>query len=128
VTKPSRRASSGRRTQRAHKALQLCQQIAQTLHWTLFDDDHDAILDGVELLSVAPGAHAGLIEVTVGLPYGQASAMRCLQVQSHLQRHAARLRFEVAASITRKRVPQLQFVVVGMPGNGPMRSEAQDNA
>lgn len=97
--------SGGKRRQ---KALQLCRQVERVLSLSL-GDGRDGVLTELTVESVvpAPGSSQLLVRVIVPPRVGVVTALE------HLDRHAARLRAEVARAVTRKRVPELAFIPVG---------------
>lgn len=90
------------------KDLQLCRQVFDALTYALADID-DPIVDDLALASVVPAPNSSRMLVTL-------VAMRPdidpdVGIAS-VQEHADELREEVAAEITRRRVPELVFRVV----------------
>jgi ribosome-binding factor A len=97
-------SSSDRKNER--KTSQLCREVREALSLALGELD-DATLDGTWVADVRADdpSHLRVIVVT---DRTDADA-----VHEALQRAAGRLRAEVAAAITRKRVPLLSFEVHG---------------
>lgn len=95
-----------RRTRRGdgRKALQLCEQVRHALTAALAGLG-DETLQGVEVLGVEPAPHSGRLRATVTAP-DRAGA------EARLHAAAGRLRTEVAASINRRKAPELVFAVV----------------
>jgi len=93
------------------KAKQLCRQVADTLDLVL-GDCHDERLQALHVMSVVPAPHSSRLLVTVSadLAGDEFDPQEILQL---LDQQTGRLRGEVAASINRKRVPILAFLVVG---------------
>ena len=91
------------------KALQLCGQVARTLT-SVFAESGDAVLRDLVVVGVTPAPNAGRLLVTVG-PAGAESLPEAAAVLEALHRAAARLRTEVAAAVSRRRVPELAFRV-----------------
>ncbi len=99
------RESSGRR---GHKDLQLCRQVFDALTYALAELD-DPMIDELVLASVLPAPSAARVQVTFvpstdGLDIDEALA--------RLHGVAGELREEVAAEVSRRRVPELVFQVV----------------
>ena len=94
------------------KAKQLCRQVAETLELVLSGECQDELLQSLRVISVVPAPNSSrlLVSVSADLLPGQYDRQRILEL---LDDHSRRLRSEVAASINRKRVPQLVFQVVG---------------
>src|SRR5436190_24120959 len=90
------------------KDLQLCRQVFDALTYALADIN-DPIVDDLALASVVPAPNSGRMLVTL-------AAMRddivCDVALESVREHADELREEVAAEITRRRVPELVFRVV----------------
>ena len=98
------RAGSFRRTNR--KALQLCGEVARTIGHALAWELGDELLGRAELVSVTPAPDSTRLLVRV------ATADDADDVLERLRRAAGRLRSLVAASIHRRRTPELTFVTV----------------
>lgn len=104
------KSNPGRRTSR--KDWQLCRQVLETLSYVLSENTQDEVLGDLLVCEVAPAPDATRLLVSV----------RCLDpvhgpapelILVHLQNVVGRLRSEVAASISRRKVPELIFRVVG---------------
>ena len=98
------RAKGGR------KAQQLCGQVEQALNYALAAVCHDDVLRDLLVVSVVPAPDESRLLVTVGSVLG--TSCDPTQVLASLSRQQAKLRAEVAASIHRKKVPELTFCVV----------------
>jgi ribosome-binding factor A len=86
------------------KDLQLCRQVFDALTYALADVD-DPIIDELALASVVPAPTAARVLVIL-------TATRDVDVDQALERlheFADELREEVAAEISRRRVPELVF-------------------
>lgn len=92
--------------------LQLCSQIAESLHLILLDQDDDDLRD-LTVIEVLPLSGAGTLLVRVSFPVRKAADLA--RVQSKLADHVKKLRTEVATTITRRRVPELFFQVSAGP-------------
>lgn len=108
--KPSRN-----RGQQHRKNGQLCQQVFETLCLVLAGEFEDARLHNLQVVSVEPAPDASQLLVTVSVE-GELDAEILAAVHARLARVEGRLRYEVAAAITRKRAPRLTFRVIGSPG------------
>jgi ribosome-binding factor A len=93
------------RGHRGHKDLQVCRQVFDALTYALAEFDDPAITDLV-LVSVMPAP--SLARVQVNLVPAHASVDREAAL-ARLSEVAAGLRADVAAEITRRRVPELVF-------------------
>lgn len=94
-----------RRGPRGHKDLQVCRQVFDALTYALADLD-DPVIDELVLASVTPAPSAARVLVTLvpshdGLDLEDALA--------RLHEAAPELREEVAAEVSRRRVPELTF-------------------
>src|SRR5579871_4257883 len=102
--------SSDRRAQR--KTRQLCRQVERTLNLAFADRSGEDDLGGLFVNEVSPAPDCGRLLVHVVIPAGRPAA----GVISALRRESSRLRFEVAAAITRKRAPELSFIPASPEG------------
>jgi ribosome-binding factor A len=99
------------RGRRGHKDLQVCRQVFDALTYALADLD-DPVIDELVLASVTPAPSAARVLVTLvpsreGLDF-DAALLR-------LHDAAPELREEVAAEVSRRRVPELVFRVGALP-------------
>jgi ribosome-binding factor A len=92
------------------KVLQLCGEVARTLDGA-FAESADEVLRDLAVLAVAPAPNSTRLLVTVGAA-GSGRVEDAERALEHLHQAAARLRTEVAAAITRRRVPELSFRVL----------------
>src|SRR5262249_35734345 len=90
------------------KALQLCDQVAQTLGFVLVGECGDDLLRDLVVEAVVPAPNSAHLLVTVAMPADGPDPARVLE---HLQAAMGMLRSEVAAAIHRKKVPLLTFRV-----------------
>ena len=95
----------GRRRGPDRKTLQLCAAVGRTLHQLLSGECGDDLLAGCRVLSVVPAPNAGRLLVTV-VSDGPPDV-----VASRLAAASGFLRSQVAASIHRKKTPELTFAV-----------------
>ena len=103
---------------RDHKTAQLCRQVFQALCMALGDCGDD-VLRGLLVHDVDPAPNAGRLLVRVGFS-AVSEPIGVAEVMSRLEQAAGFLRREVAAAITRKRAPELMFVLVaGSAGEEP---------
>src|SRR5437764_7342221 len=91
------------------KVLQLCGEVARTLNGALAESA-DEVLRDLSVVAVAPAPNSTRLLVTVGA-VGVDRIEDVERALEHLHQAAARLRTEVAAAITRRRVPALSFRV-----------------
>ncbi len=87
------------------KALQLCRQVQKALSYALGDCDDD-LLAGLYVESVEPAPNEKHLMVTVSPLDADISPE---DVLVHLHHALGKLRSDVAASINRRRVPELSF-------------------
>jgi len=101
----SERIRGGRRH---HKDLQLCRQVFDALTYALAELD-DPQIDDLVLASVVPAPTAARMLVTLAPAREDLGPEAIEDVLAHIADCAAELREEVAAEITRQRVPELVF-------------------
>lgn len=94
------------------KARQLCRQTAETLAQVLSGEMHDQRLACLRVTSVQPAPDASRLLVTLVADCAPEEFCRTT-TETRLQASAGRLRTAVAAAITRRKAPQLAFVVLG---------------
>jgi ribosome-binding factor A len=99
------------------KAMQLCQQVQEALSDAFATVCNDPLLRGLTVVSVEPAPNMGRLLVTLRLE-PEDDGLDGGEVVAHLQRAAGMLRCEVAAAISRRKVPELAFRVVSGP-QGP---------
>jgi ribosome-binding factor A len=92
------------------KALQLCAQVLRTLNCVLVGDA-DPVLRDLLVVDVCPAPDTKRMLVSVVLA-PSAAEHDPGEVLSHLHRAQGHLRSEVAAEITRKKAPELNFRVL----------------
>ena len=95
------------------KTWQLCKQVARTLQLALGTLPRADALAGVTVGNVTPAPHAGRLRVAILAP----DPARRAHVETIINHHAAQLRAEVAAAITRRRAPELTFTVIAEGGH-----------
>jgi ribosome-binding factor A len=101
----SARASSSRR-QVERKTRQFCRQVQRALNFALADRRIGDGIEGLFVEEVSPAPDCGRLLVHVLVP----GSLAVGDVIAALSRETPRLRSEVAATITRKRAPELCFV------------------
>jgi ribosome-binding factor A len=109
------------------KTRQLCQQVQRTLDQIFGGELRDDLLDSLRIVSVTSTASSTLlVTVCADLPRERFDPAR---IEARLADLAGWLRSEVAASITRKRVPLLVFHLLGCGGMPPeSRPESQPDS
>src|SRR4051794_17210089 len=90
------------------KDLQLCRQVFDALTYALAEID-DPIVDDLALASVVPAPSASRVQVNL---VAMRDDIDCDVALANVRKHADELREEVAAEITRRRVPELVYRVV----------------
>src|SRR4051812_12216404 len=93
------------RGHRGHKDLQVCRQVFDALTYALAELD-DPVIDELVLVSVTPAPSAARVQVTGVRAHAGVAREVAL---ARLVAIAATLRAEVAAELTRRRVPELVF-------------------
>ena len=101
----SERSRGGRRH---HKDLQLCRQVFDALTYALAELD-DPQIEELALASVVPAPTAARMLVTLVPTREDLAPDKIADVLVCIAECAAELREEVAAEITRQRVPELVF-------------------
>ncbi|WP_152049426.1 ribosome-binding factor A [Tautonia marina] len=104
---------SGPRNSR--KAMQLCSQVQRTVEQVILGDLDDEVLRNLCVLAVEPAPDESRLLVTVG-PFASNVEINPIQVMEHLGAASAHIRTEVAAAITRRKVPTLVYQVAQPPG------------
>jgi ribosome-binding factor A len=108
---PREFARKGRPRKGDRKVRQLCSQVAETLNLVLSGECGDELLQSLQVVSVDPAPDASQLVVTVHADY-PGEVFDPGEVSAHLAKIMGKLRYEVAASITRKRAPKLVFRVL----------------
>jgi len=98
-----------------HKTHQLCSQVMETINYLLAADLGDSRLQSVFVEEVVPAPDATWLLVTMRQGWSNAD-FGPSEIQEALNGAAGLIRFEVAAVVTRKKVPELVFQV--LPTNG----------
>jgi ribosome-binding factor A len=96
--------SQGRQGER--KAQQFCRQVQRALNLALADRYEDDGLNELFVDEVTPAPDCGHLLVHVVVPANRSVA----EALGNLHKDAARLRSEVAMTISRKRAPELSFI------------------
>ena len=91
----------------------LCAHTMRTIRLSLLADCHDADLQALDVQSVEPYPDAKRLLVTL-VPMHQCDDLNALQLKVQAVAHL--LRYAVARSMSRKRTPQLSFIVVPNTG------------
>jgi ribosome-binding factor A len=99
---------------RGHKDLQVCRQVFDALTYALAALD-DPMIAELALVAVTPAPNASRVQVTL-VP--SRDGIDCEAALARLHAVAAELREEVAAELTRRRVPELVFRI-GNPTDIP---------
>ncbi|MDC0935729.1 hypothetical protein OAS39_05545 [Pirellulales bacterium] len=94
------------------KAKQLCRQAAETLDQILSGETSDDVLRGLRVSSVVPAPDSSRLLVTLHAD-GESGDFDRNLVEARLASYQGRLRYEIAASITRKKTPTLAYNVIG---------------
>jgi ribosome-binding factor A len=88
------------------KVRQFCRQVERALNLALADHNTVEDISGLFVDEVSPAPDCGRLLVHVLIPAGRPVT----DAINALRREAPRLRSEVAATITRKRAPELAFI------------------
>ena len=103
--------TSDRRGLRGHKDLQVCRQVFDALTYALAELD-DPLIDELVLSSVMPAPSAARVLVTFVPSHG---GIDLDAAHARLLEAAPDLREEVAAEVSRRRVPELTFRIEHQP-------------
>ena len=98
------------------KCRRLCQQVARTLN-LLLPESADERVGELNVVSVVPGETLSVLTVEIAVPPGMDRDSRVVLLES-LRQQEGWLRFEIAARISRKRVPRLVFEFVAANTEG----------
>lgn len=107
----SHRSSGSHQRDQNRKTQQLCQQVAHVLEIVLTGEARDADLQDLNVVSVAPAPHAGRLLVAVR-SWADDAVSRWSEISEKLRRATPWLRSELAASISRRKTPDLVFQLV----------------
>ena len=110
-------SSNPRSGRRDHKTAQLCRQAFQALSMAL-GDCADDVLRGLLVHDVDPAPNAARLLVRIGFS-AVSEPIGVAEVMTRLEQAGGFLRREVAAAITRKRAPELMFVLIASGGEEP---------
>jgi ribosome-binding factor A len=110
----SRGAGTSQNRHGERKAQQFCRQVQRALNLALADRYEDDGLNELFVDDVTPAPDCGHLLVHVVVPAHRSVS----DTLSNLRQDAARLRSEVAMSISRKRAPELAFVPTAPEGGG----------
>jgi ribosome-binding factor A len=96
----------------SRKDLQLCAQVQDNLYWVLGAQVGDESLAFLQVLGVEPMPDASRLLVTVSAPADISLEMATIRLQDA----SKAIRAEVAASINRRKAPELVFRVLRQGG------------
>ena len=100
-----RKTDRGRRIEQ--KTRQLCQQARRALNLALAAHSAGGVLDGVFVIDVSAAAGCGRLVAHVAVPAGRSVS----DALKELRDRSPQLRAAVAGYISRKRAPELSFMV-----------------
>jgi ribosome-binding factor A len=104
----------GARRRVDRKAYQLCRQVSDTLNFVLSGDTGDDVLRGLYVDSVDPAPDSSRLLVSVA-PLDRDDQTPAHVYLTKLMAVSGKLRSEVAASISRRKTPELAFRVIPPP-------------
>lgn len=107
------------------KTYQLCRQVSDTLNFVLSGDTGDDVLRGLYVDRVDPAPDASRLLVSVA-PLDRHDETPPDVYLTKLMAISGKLRSEVAASISRRKSPELAFRLV--PPDEPMREDDESSA
>src|SRR5437016_3701278 len=99
-----------RREKPEHHTFALCKQVMRALSLILGGEVGDEVIQSLMVLEVSPAPNAGRLAVMLGVR----GAVDVPVVLARLEALRGFLRTRVAESITRKRAPELMFLIVPM--------------
>jgi ribosome-binding factor A len=108
----ARRSSGSRHRDQDRKTQQLCQQVAHVLDAVLTGEARDADLQDLSVVSVMSAPHPGRLLVTVQ-SWAEDALSHWSAIDEKLRQATPWLRSELAASISRRRIPELVFQLAG---------------
>lgn len=121
--RPQRRPDQARSQTPTRKDRQLCKQVLRALNLAVLAESGSPVLRDVAFIAAEPAPDASRLRITV-----DASAVLeragAAEVRAQLARATGFLRSQAAAAISRKRVPELTFVLAA----GDTRMETTDEA
>ena len=106
--------SNDQRGRRGHKDLMVCRQVLDALTYALAELD-DPMIDDLVLACVTPAPNASRVLVTLVPSHDGIDSAEALE---RLREFEPDLREEVAAEVSRRRVPELVFRI-GSPSDMP---------
>jgi len=95
------------------KALQLCSRVRDALSWILSSEFDDEVIQGLDVVQVLPAPSTAHLLVWV-TPSLSAPVTNYNVLMQHLHAVMPRIRVLVAASIHRRKAPELTFLVVAI--------------
>jgi ribosome-binding factor A len=101
-----------RRGKDNRKALQLCRQVAETLDQVLCSEIADELVSSLSVTSVVPAPDSSRLLVTLQIGLRPHEFDRP-EIERRLADRRGQLRCAVAAAITRRKTPNLTFVIIG---------------
>lgn len=109
--------SHRRRGKADHRVAQLCRQVAEALDLVLSGEMRDELLQSLRVASVTPAPDSSRLMVTLysGLT---AEEFERSEIEARLARQSGRLRCAVAAAITRRKTPNLTYVIMAAAPTG----------
>jgi ribosome-binding factor A len=102
----------GRKSRGRQKAMQLCRQAQRALSLARAGECDDDVLRSAYIADVVPAPDATQLLVQLVIPKSAGEDVRAEAVLARLERVRGVLRRAVAEAVTRKRAPELAFVIV----------------
>lgn len=121
--RPQRRPEQTRNQAPTRKDRQLCKQVLRALSLAVLAESGSTLLRDLAFVAAEPAPDASRLRITVDASgvLGRAGAA---EVRAELARATGFLRSQAAAAISRKRVPELTFVLAA----GDAQKETTDEA
>jgi ribosome-binding factor A len=111
-----------RRDKADRKALQLCRQVAETLDQVLCSEIADELVSSLRVASIVPAPDSTRLLVTLQTDLKSHDFNRP-EIERRLEDRRGQLRCAVAAAITRRKMPNLSFVIIGPDQGAPSTRE-----
>jgi ribosome-binding factor A len=101
----------------SHKSLQLCKQAMRVISQVLQERGNDELLSNLQIISVLPEQDGKLLCVTVTHQHASEAFDDQLTIHA-LKQIQGGMRYELAQSLHRKKVPRLSFRYIGVTEQG----------
>lgn len=93
------------------KTLQLCKQVERAVQFALASECDDPLLSELDVVSVTPCQNSGTLDVRLRVIVGGNTYKR-EEIEAALAVARGRIRSIVAGEVTRRKAPELRFIVI----------------